>query len=231
MKSIVSLILILALLFAGGVFYFSKPKTLGATYSQADLKSFQSKLKVKYEPLSKDLMKRGKTLIVAGAHEVDEQFSSQELTAAIDNRKKQYAFFPFQDVQIRINGDNTIEGSAAVTYNDTLNYLIALGVSYQDIVKAAAKFNIPKIKLAVYLKASGSIINNLGHIKIISVSIANIPIPDNLVKKYGPGINDLIEDVIRSRQPSYNIEKLEVVDGKVHFKGTSPDTEMAVKSL
>ncbi len=231
MRFIISLLLLFAIVFVGFVFYFSKPKNLGIKYTQEDLKSIHSRLNVKFEPLSKDVSKTGKTLIVAGSHQVDEYFTSQELTAAVDNRNKQYVYFPFNNVQIRVNADGSIEGSATVTYNDAVNYLVALGVSYQDIIKAAAKFNVPKVGFPVYLKASGSIVNNLGHIKIHSANIANIPVPQNFVDQYGPGVNDLIEDVIKDRQPSYNIEKLEIIEGKVHFKGTSPDIEQAVRSL
>lgn len=231
MRLIISLLLLFTIVFVGFVFYFSRPKNLGIKYTQEDLKSIYSKLNVKFEPLSKDVLKTGKTLIVAGSHPVDESFTSQELSAVIDNRYKQYVYFPFRNVQIKVNSDGSVEGSATITYNDAVNYLVALGVSYQDIVKAAAKFKVPKVSFPVYLKASGSILNNLGHIKIESANIANIPIPQNLVDQYGPSINDLVEDVIKERQPSYNIEKLEVVKGKVHFKGSSPDVEQAARSL
>lgn len=218
------------MIFAAGFFYFFKPFSLGITYTQKDFKSANSKLKVRFEPLSGEL-KTDKTIIVAGAHPVDHSFTSEELTALVDNRHKQYVYFPFRNAQIRVNKDGTIEGTATVSYNDAVNYLVALGVLYKDIVEAASKFKIPKISIPVYLKASGSIINNLGHIKIESAKIANIPIPQNLVDEYGPGINDLVQSVIRDRQPSYNIENLKVVDGKVYFKGTSPDVEMAVRKI
>lgn len=230
MKIILSTLLLAVVLFAGAVFYFFKPAGLGISYTNGDLKSIQSKLKVRFESLPNDA-KTDKKLIVFGAHPVETSFTSQELTAAVDNRHNQYVYFPFHNVQIRVNTDGSVEGTATVNYNDTVNYLLVLGVSYQDIIKAAAKFKVPNINIPVYLKASGSILNNLGHINIHSVKIANISIPENLVKQYGPGINDLVESVIRERQPSYNIEKLEVKDSKVYFKGTSPDVEMAARKL
>ena len=230
MKLILSLFLFFGLLIGGAFFYFSQAKNLGITYTQADLKSMYSKLDVKFEALPTN-SGTGRTLIVSGAHPVDQYFNSSELTAAADNRRKQYIYFPFRNVQIRVNRDGSVEGTAIVNYNDAVNYLVVLGVSYQDVVKAAAKFKIPNINIPVYLKASGSIINNLGHVNIQSANIANIPVPQNLVDQYGPGINDLVESVIKERQPSYNIEKLEVQNGKVHFKGTSPDVEQAVRSL
>lgn len=228
MKTVLAIFLIVVILFSAGVLYMSQPKYLGVKYSDADLKSSYEKLKVTYEPLPSDAPK-GKTLMVSGSHPVDQSFSSEELTALADNRKKNYAYFPFRKVQIRVNPEGSVEGAATVNYQSAVNYLLALGVSNKDITEAAAKFKVPNANLPVYLKVSGSVVNNLGHITVQSASIANIPVPQNLVNKYGPGINNLVESVIRDRQPSYNIEKLEVTDGKVHFKGTSPDVEMAVR--
>lgn len=230
MKFILSFLVIFAFLVGGAFFYLTRPKDLGIKYTEKDLKSIYSKLNVKFESLPTN-SGTGKTLIVSGAHPVDQYFTSQELTAGADNRQKQYAYFPFKNVQIRINSDGSVEGSAVVTYNDAVNYLMALGVSSGDIAEAAAKFKVPKANLPVYLKASGSITNNASNITISSATIANIPVPQDLVNQYGPSINDLVESVIEERRPSYNIEKLEVVNGKVHFKGTSPDVEQAARSL
>ncbi len=230
MKFLLSLILIIAALAAGAFFFLRQPKDLGITYTQADLKSIYGKLNVVFEPLPSNAGTE-KTLIVSGAHPVDTTFSSQELTAGADNRRKNYIYFPFRSVQIRVNPDGSVEGSATVNYHDAVNYLVALGVSYQDVVKAAAKFKVPDVNLPVYLKATGAVTNNLSKITIQSATIANIPVPQGLVNQYGPGVNDLVESVIKDRQPSYNIEKLEIVDGKVHFKGTAPDKEQAARSL
>ena len=230
MKIILSIFLILALLIGGGVYFLLQPKNLGITYADTDLKSITEKLKVTYESLPPG-NPSGKTLIASGAHPVDSTFSSRELTAAADNRYKQYVYFPFRNVQIRVNADGTVEGSAKVGFSDAVNYLVALGVSYDDVMEGAKKFKIPNASLPVYLKVSGTVENNQSNIKVDAAEISRIPIPQNLVNQYGPAINDLVEMVLEERQPSYSIEKLEVVDGKVHFKGTSPDKETAVTKL
>jgi hypothetical protein len=230
MKVLLSFLLIVIILVAGSFFFLTRPKNLGITYTPANLKSISEKLKVDYESLSASAGTE-KTLIASGAHPVDATFSSEELTAGADNRRKNYVYFPFHNVQIRVNADGSIEGTATVNYQDAVNYLMALGVSSRDITEAAAKFKVPHINLPVYLKASGSITNNVGAISIQAATIANIPVPQGLVNQYGPGINGLVESVIKERQPSYNVEKLEVVSGQVHFKGTSPDKEQAVTSF
>lgn len=229
MKKLLIIFIVIVILAGAGIFYLLQPKTLGISYTPEDLVSFKNKINVTYEPLPTDTP-LGRTLIVTGSHRVDQTFSSQELTAAADNRRKTYAYFPFQKVQIRINGDGSVEGSATVSYQDAVNYLLSLGVSAQDISEGAKKFKIPNASLPVYLKVSGSVENNVSQINVQAAKIANISVPQGLIDEYGPGLNDLVDSVIKDRQPSYNIQKLDVADGKVSFQGTSPDKEQAVAS-
>ena len=171
-----------------------------------------------------------KTIIVSGSHPVDQSFSSAELTAAVDNRHNDYAYFPFRNVQIRVNPDATVEGSATINYQDAVNYLVSLGVSRAAIAEGTAKFKIPNADLPVYLKASGTIINNNSQINFAAAKIANINVPQNLITQFQPAVNGLIESIIQSRQPSYRIDKLEIVNNQIHFLGTAPNQEMAAKS-
>ena len=228
-KFLLVLILFAALLAAAG-WYLLKPKALGISYTQKDLDSIKQKVTVTFAPLPADAPAT-KTIIVSGAHPVDQTFTSAELTAAVDNRHNDYAYFPFRNVQIRVNPDGSVEGSGTINYQDAVNYLLTLGVSQKDITEGAAKFKIPNANLPVYLKASGAIINNDSQINFVTASIANINVPENLIKEFQPAVNGLIESVIKSRQPSYHIEKLEVVNGQIHFAGTAPDLEMAAKSV
>lgn len=230
LKALLILLIIVVALLVGAFFYLKRPTGLGVSYTTADLEAANQKIAVTYEALPID-DSLGKTLIVSGAHPVDQTFTSQEITALADNRRTVYPYFPFQNVQIRVNADGTVEGSATVNYTNAVSYLKALGVAPEDISEAAQKFNIPNADLPVYLKVKGNIVNNESNITVQTAKIANIPIPQNFVDQYAPYLNDLIESLIDQRQPSYNIETLEVQSGKIHFKGTAPDVEKAVKNL
>ncbi len=229
MKKLLFVLIFFAALIAAAGFYLLKPKTLGISYTPKDLEQIKQKVAVTFAPLPADQAVT-KTIIVSGAHPVDQNFTSAELTAAVDNRHNDYAYFPFRNVQIRVNADGTVEGSGTINYQDAVNYLLTLGVSQKDITEGAAKYKIPNANLPVYLKASGAITNNDSQINFNAASIANIPVPEKLIKEFQPAVNALIESVIKSRQPSYNIEKLEVVNGQVHFQGTAPDLEQAAKT-
>src|SRR3989338_8766447 len=192
MKKLFIILIIIFVLIGGGIFYLLQPKSLGISYTPEDLTSFKNKINVTYEPLPTDTP-LGRTLIVSGNHPVDKSFNSQELTAAVDNRHRIYSYFQFRKVQIRINSDGSVEGSATVNYEDAVNYLLSLGVSSADISEGTNKFKIPNTNLPVYLKVSGSVINNKSQIDIQQAQIANISVPKNLIDEYGPGLNGLIE--------------------------------------
>ncbi|MBI5614345.1 hypothetical protein HY947_05445 [Candidatus Gottesmanbacteria bacterium] len=213
-----------------GVIFILRPKGLGVSYSPTDLESIYNKVGVAFEPLPSGTPS-GKSLIVSGSHPVDQTFSSEEISAAADNRAKQYAYFPFRSVRIRVNSDGSVEGSATVQYKDAVRYLVALGVAPKDIEEGAKKFNIPNATLPVYLKVSGSVMNNKTNIVVNRAEIARVGISQNLVNDYTPALNGFIDSIIRSRMPSYNIQKLSVENGKIHFTGNAPDKEQAVKSL
>lgn len=217
-------------LIGAGAWYLFQPKNLGVTYASADLESIYKKVHVVFEALPAGTPV-GKSLVLIGSHPVDATFTSSELTAGADNRSSQYAYFPFRHVQIRVNTDGSVEGSATVNYADAVRYLVALGVSSDDIAEGAKKFNIPNANLPVYLKVSGSVINNKSNITVQQAQIARIPIPESLITQYTPALNGLIDSIVRSRQPSYTIQKLDVENGSVHFVGSAPDKEQAVKSL
>lgn len=229
MKKLFIFLFILFILAGAVIFYLLQPKTLGISYTAEDLQSFKGKVNVANEPLPTN-SPLGQTLIVSGSHPVDASFTSKELTAIADNRRKDYAYFPFRNVQIRVNGDGTVEGSATINYQDAVNYLVSLGVSAEDIAKGAKKFKIPNANLPVYLKVSGAVNDNESQINVREAQIAKISIPQNLIDDYSPALNNLIDSIIKDRQPSVNINKLEVKEGKVYFRGTAPEREQAVQA-
>lgn len=230
MKKFLLFLLTITILLVAGLMYLSRPTNLGVSYTSADLASLYKKINVSFEalPLGTPV---NKSLIFSGSHPVDQTFSSEEITAAADNRSNQYVYFPFRNVQIKVNTDGSVEGSATVNYSDAVEYLVALGVSSQDIAEGAKKFNIPNASLPVYLKVSGSVVNNTSNILVHEAKISHINIPKNLVNEYAPALNGFIDSIIKARQPSYNIQKLNVENGKIHFVGTAPDKEQAARSL
>lgn len=226
MKKFLIFLLVSTVISVGIYMYMMNPKGLGVMASEADRESGEQKLGVKFESLPDNATQ---TIQVSGAHSVDVNLSSEELTALANSRREQYGYFPFRNVQIRVNADGSVEGSATINYDDAVKYLTTFGVKASDIERATGEFKIPKIDIPLYMKVSGNVKNNVSNIDVSAVTIASIPVPRELVDKYAPGVDLLVEQVIRQRQPSYRIDTLEVKDSKIHFAGTAPDVEMAKK--
>lgn len=203
-----------------------RPKDLGIKYSEESKKSAVSKLQVVYEQLPAS--SANTSLVLTGSHAVDKSFSSEELTALADTRQTQYKYFPFKNVQIRVNADGSIEGSAILEFNTALSYLHTMGVSTDQVNKVVEKLSIVRGDLPVYLKGSGEIINNASQITVESAQIARINVPKGYINTYGPALNTLVDKVISSRRPNYDIRSLKIENGKIHFIGNSPDKESAI---
>lgn len=203
-----------------------KPKDLGIKYNDQTKKSAVSKLDVVFEQLPKS--STNKSLELTGSHAVDQVFSSEELTALADTRQSQYKYFPFKQVQIRVNSDGSVEGSAILEFNTALSYLQTMGVSIEQVNTAVDKLKIIRGNLPVYLKGFGEVINNESRITIQSAQIARINVPQGYINTYGPAVNTLVDKVISSRRPNYDVQSLKVENGKIHFVGSSPDKEYAI---
>src|SRR3989344_934809 len=119
MKKLLLGLIFSAAIFAAAGWYLLKPKNLGANYSQKDLQQFTQKSGVTTSALPANAP-AGKTIIFSGSHPVDQSFSGPELTAALNNRHNDYAYFPFRNVQIRINSDGSVEGSGTINYQDAV---------------------------------------------------------------------------------------------------------------
>src|SRR3989344_3964905 len=138
MKKLLIILVIITGLIGGGIYYLFQPKTLGIKYTPQDLESIKNKVNVNNESLPANTP-LSQSLVVSGSHPVEATFSSEELSAGANYRRSVYKYFPFKNVQIRVNNDGSVEGSAKVNFADGVNYLLTLGVSSSDIEKGAEK--------------------------------------------------------------------------------------------
>lgn len=136
MKKLLFIVIGIMVLMAGGVYYLLQPKSLGISYTASDLESIYKKLNVTFEQLPANVP-ANKSLIVSGSHAIDQIFSSEELTAIADNRIREYAYFPFRNVQIRVNAD----GTNNVDKLEVLNGKVHYAGNAPDIEKAVKIIN------------------------------------------------------------------------------------------
>lgn len=225
-----SLLIILGLGYLGFIPYLSsyigpKPKDLGIRFSQKAYDDGYKKSGVKRDAISQPATVKN-SLVLIDSHQVKDNFTSEEVTAASQQRK--WINWPFQQVQIRFNQDGTGEASGTIKISKIFNYLATLGVSSSDVEKAVEKFKIPKIDLTFYIKISGSVTDNKVNCNISRLELGRIPIPMNYITKYTPAVNWFLENNLIRNRPGYELSSLSIKNSQLYFNGKLPDIEATV---
>jgi hypothetical protein len=158
MKKIFVGLVILIILIAGVGGYFilfaGKPKDLGIRYTEDDRTSARAKSKIEYEALP-ETTPVTESIQRFGTREVTAEFSSAEVTALMNNRP--WRFWPYANVQVKLNGDGSGEISGTLIKDRLPGYLTFIGVPQE-----AADFIIKFLPAnpSFYLKIVASVENN-----------------------------------------------------------------------
>ena len=131
-----------------------KPRDLKIVYTDADMKSALVKNKVEYETLpvntpDEESIKR------EGTQNINAEFTSSEMTALMN--KVAWKNWPYQNVQVKFNGDGTGEISTRLLKNKLPGYFAYMGVPRQ-VLDFAIKF-LP-LDPVIYLKGKVALTNN-----------------------------------------------------------------------
>jgi len=236
MKGFIKLILFIIgiLIFVAGLAGFvpglstilgtNKPKDLGIIITPEDSKKAQEKSGVRLIELPKDTS-IANSYLLEGQRSASFSFDSKEGTAIINNRPWKY--YPFSNLQLRINPDGTAEISGMVNMNLFMNYAQALGYSTTDIDKALDEYHIPKINMPFYAKGSAGIIENKVFFNVTSLEAGRIPVPSSILSSNKGRIESFVQDVV-NKQKGFSAKKLVVENGKIVFDGTLPEKESVV---
>jgi hypothetical protein len=236
LKGLFSLIIIVILLLVGvggylgiipgvsKIFGSDKPRDLGKMYSEENYVSGIQKSGSTRGVLSTSSLKNA-TIMYEGSHKVDTSFSDEELTSFAYNRP--WVNYPFKNVQIRINADNTAEASGIVRMPIITTWLNAIGVSDDQLQKVMNDFRVPMADVPFYIKGVASDTNNQVTGDIAQLEVGRVPVPKSIINTYQPALADFVTDGL-SRLPGLNVEKAAFENGKFTFKGTLPDKELTV---
>lgn len=225
----------------------NKPKDLGITYTSADKTAARAKSHVVYEELSTNTPVSS-SIVRSGTRPINTSWSSQEITALMNDRPWKY--WPIKDVQLKINNDGSAELSGIVIKEKLSGYAQAIGVS-QNVSETIINFlpNDP----AFYVKANTSLTDNqVSNFDIQSVSLGKFPIPVNILLSNTPASHidrALAQDIV-GELSKYSGKKAAVVnfinnrlsqitgfyakkayfkDGKLNFLGNLSEKEATVR--
>ena len=167
----------------------------------------------------------GKTVQFTGQRPLTVTRTSEQLTALANSSDlKTWKYYPVQNVQIRINGDGSVDSSGRVASDRLLAALSRPGL---DMTTEERGFmtdygSMLKGNPAFYIKFTGGVTNNKVNVNFSRAEIAGIAAPSDAM---GEVNNHVMSLVMRKmiKVPGLNIKSLTFQSGKMNFDGTVPD--------
>jgi hypothetical protein len=201
-----------------GLFGGSDPVDLGVSVTAEDYASASDKLGRERGTIPPGGSPED-SIRVEGSHPVDTVLTQEELTATFQNRD--WVYNPFSnDVQIRVNPDNTIEMSGTLLKDNIIAASSAFGFSADDLSVVDDALSAIKGNPTFHIKLNTSIQNNDVSLNMQELKFAKLPIPSSAIP--GDLMAELVEGILY-HTPGLSCESLSVEDGKVHFNGTYPN--------
>lgn len=196
-----------------------KPRDLGMKFTQENYDSGIAKSGMKLDTLPTDSEVSVK---YEGTHEVKNNFSDDEINAHLI--KTSLSEFPFSQVQLRINDDNSCEVSGIVKLTQMENYLSIFGVSTGDFEKALEKVNIPLADVPFYAKGMGTARDNSLSLDFSNIEVGRFPVPSNIVNEYEDNLSQLGNTIMKSID-GFSVKEARFENNSIYFDGTLPDVE------
>jgi len=217
-------ILILAFLgFIPGLsdlFGATKPKDLGISYTQQDYSQAHKKTDIDRKVISDDYQRE--FFLSPQNHFVDDTLTSAEVSAWINERA--WKHYPFSNLQIRFNPDNTVEASGNVDIKKFINYIQVLGGMTDKEAQQVSSYMPLSGSPAFYLNFTGNVQNDQVEIRFSKAKLGNLPISSGIVASYTHKLVEFIEEKVLNH-PSVNFNELRPDNGLLKVIGTLPDTE------
>jgi len=228
------LFLVFVIIFVAGLAVFvrdlstilgtDKPRDLGQKITLADSTKAQAKSGVQIVELPQNTP-IADSYQLSGQRTTSFTYDSTEATAIINNRPWKY--YPFSNLQLRINSDGTAEISGIVNMSTFMNYAESLGYSTSDVNQALNEYHIPKINMPFYAKGTAGIIDNKVFFNVTSFGAGRVPVPSSILSANQGRIQSFAQDVV-NRQKGFSAKKLVVENGQIVFDGTLPEKESVV---
>ncbi len=208
------------------VFGSDKPRDLGVKAAQADLQSANAKTGVKLVELPPSSTPQG-SIKYSGQIPVNNSFTDEELTALAGNSK--WKFNPFQNVQIKIGDDGTLEASGILRVERLQGYATATGVSSETVNMVMDKLKVvPNSTPPFYIKGTGSVVNNRVSADVQQLEVGRFSVPSNLISDNKGAITSFLNDKI-TKIPGLSVKSATLSNGTIKFDGTLPESEATVR--
>ena len=196
---------------------FWKQKDLGVTADTQLIKDFYTEIGFENN------ISEGSngTPTYSGEIYVSEALSTEEANAWVNLWAEQWTDMPFENPQLVIHENGSMEGSAMLSVSKAIEFAKQLGYSDEEIEKAKSSVSIINDQIPVYVMADGEIIDNQISLNLTKLEVAGFNAPENIRS----GFEDILADIfpkVQSMAPSLDIEKLQPTSEGITFVGTIP---------
>jgi hypothetical protein len=206
------------------LFGSNKPRDLGVTYTLADYNSAHARNGTTHTVLPAGLAPAD-SIIFSGFHPVNTVYTQAELNAEINNR--QWDYYPLQDVQLRINPDNTVEVSGIILKSRLTGYATALKLGDDTLGSISKYIKLVPDNPSFYAKGTVEIANG----QIVNTDITELKVGNlSLTKQVQDNLQNLIDQAYKEidAYPGLKITTLKFTNGKLQFVGALPDSARSI---
>lgn len=159
------------------------------------------------------------------SHAVDTALTSEEITSFFNENRPPY--YAVKDVQVRINGDGSIEASGRLDTSYVFNKMLYGQYSKQDAQSALPMLGLIPDNVNIYFKVTGGVEDNQVHgLNVESVSVMGIGLPQSLIASAEPFVTQVLDIYIAKEcaRVGASIESVDVSNGKLDFNGSLPSS-------
>lgn len=198
-----------------------QPRDLGITYTEQDYNSAVKKGKVEVKTAEGTKAPK-KSFTIKGEQKVDTKFTSEEVTAAINEHVGNWEYYPVSQAQIRVNEDGTIEGSGMMVKSHLEGYARATGATDEQIEAARPYVERLPDQFPMYIHAKASATNSMPDLQLMSFEVGRLNLPGFAFEVVQGVANEWVAQ--RLDVFGVQIDSAGVEDGKIFFEGKLPDS-------
>lgn len=217
------ILLVILLLLVLGVYllviYLTPKSDLGIKYSKQEAETFlqENQISTKSTECIKECSPK-----YSGVVTIEKEISNEVGSSLINKWYEDSRNAPFQNAQMKVYEDGTIEFTSSINV-EKLSNLLSIST---DIPQDQKKIVLDFVKalgntFPIYSKGKLNIEKNNVDLNISSLNVGPIPIASGLLTEYKGQADSYVENRIKYIN-GLNIEKLEFKEGKTIFKGSIP---------
>ncbi len=159
-----------------------------------------------------------------GTVEIEKSFTGSEASSIIAGWEEVYEYTrytPFENVQIKVHEDGTLEMSAMLDVQKGINIAKEIGYTNSQIDEGLKYAKFLSNKVAFYAKGRGEVVNNQVSFEGEILELGRVKIPSNILTTVENGLEEVIETRI-SKIPNLRVDSMKAVDSKIDVKAQIP---------